>query len=214
MRLPVPVWTRLARAAALAVGVAVLAAGCGSPDSEDAPGAPATTAVIGGPFTLTNHRGETVTDADFRGRPMLVYFGFTYCPDVCPLAMQKLALALERLDPQEAAVFQPILITIDPERDTPAALSAYVSSNGFPANLVGLTGSAAEIAAVAAAYKVYYEKVETPDSYADYVVDHSSVIYLMDDAGAFVEPYTHASAPQDIAAGLKRHLAQRAGGSS
>ncbi len=200
-------WAALAFATALAVG-------CGAPSGDDdgGRGSDAAAQAIGGPFTLINHRGETVSDADFRGQPLLVYFGFTYCPDVCPLALQKLSLALERLSPADAAVFQPILITVDPERDTPEVLSAYVSSNGFPANLVGLTGAEADIAAVAAAYRVFYERVDTPDSYADYLVDHTSVIYLMDETGAFVEPYTHASAPEDIAAGLQRHLARRASG--
>ncbi len=163
---------------------------------------------IGGPFTLTAHTGEEVSDADFRGRPLLVYFGFTYCPDVCPLSLQSLARALEELGP-DAEAFQPLLVTVDPQRDTPEALAVYVASNGFPDNLIGLTGTEEEIRALADAYLVEYFVLEDEDSYAEYLMEHTSIIYLMDENGDFVRPFTHTIDSGEIAEGLRRYLAQR-----
>jgi len=178
---------------------------CGQPSSDDANGG----VPIGGPFSLINQDGARVTDADFAGRPMVIYFGFTYCPDVCPLSLNKLAIALEIVG-DEADAFQPILITIDPERDTPEQLALYVASHGFPEHLVGLTGTLEEIQAVADAYRVYFSKVNSPDTAADYLMDHTSVLYLMDANGRFADAFTHASTPQEIAERLQRYLdAQR-----
>ena len=118
-------------------------------------------ALIGGPFTLTDHTGKRVTDQDFRGRNMLVFFGFTFCPDVCPSALQVMSAALDKLGPK-AERFVPILITVDPERDTPMQLASYVQS--FHPRLVGLTGTPAEIDAVVKAYRVYVRKVADPKS--------------------------------------------------
>ncbi len=175
------------------------------------PAPAASAADVGGPFTLTAHTGARVTEADFRGRPMLVFFGFTYCPDVCPLTLQKLSIALDALD-ADGDAFQPIMISVDPERDTPEALAAYVDSNGFPDQLIGLTGSLDEIRAAAKAYRVHFEKSEDPDSTASYTVDHTSIIYLMDDEGRFVKPFTHAQTPAQIAEGLRTYLNERGRG--
>jgi protein SCO1/2 len=118
-------------------------------------------ALVGGPFTLTDHTGKRVTDQDFHGRTMLVFFGFTFCPDVCPSGLQVMSAALDKLGPKAERVV-PILITVDPERDTPAQLALYVSS--FHPRLIGLTGTPAEIEAVAKAYRAYVKKVEDPKS--------------------------------------------------
>ncbi|WP_233355782.1 SCO family protein [Henriciella litoralis] len=134
---------------------------------------------IGGPFELTADSGERMTQEDFKGRPTLVYFGFTYCPDICPGTLVGINNAY-RLLPDGVEPPQTVLITVDPERDTPEALAKYVNSNAFPDNLVGLTGTPEEIKAVADEFIVAFNRVETPDSVAGYTMDHTSLIYLMD----------------------------------
>ncbi len=153
-------------------------------------------AMIGGPFTLTDHAGKRVSDRDFRGKYMLVFFGFTLCPDVCPSGLQVVAAAIDKLGPKGEAV-TPILITLDPERDTPARLASYVQS--FHPRLVGLTGTPAEIDAVAKAYRVYAKRVDDPKSTAGYTIDHSTFVYLMGPDGAYVTHFTHAT-PVDVMA--------------
>lgn len=147
-------------------------------------------ATVGGPFSLVDHTGRRVTEADFRGRYMLVYFGYTFCPDVCPSGLQVMAAALEQLGTKGEQI-TPVFISVDPERDTPAQLAQYVPS--FHPRLVGLTGTAEEIQSVARAYRVYYKKMKDEKSSADYTVDHSSIIYLMNPAGEFVTHFTHAT---------------------
>jgi len=168
-------------------------------------------AQVGGPFTLVDHTGRSVTEADFAGRPMLIYFGFTYCPDVCPFSLQIMDAALEQLPDEKAAEFQPILISVDPERDTPEALSQYVSSPAFPENLVGLTGTPEQVRAAADAYRVYFARGEDDGTQADYLMDHSSLIYLMDRDGAFVEVFPHGAEPARIAARLQEFLEENPG---
>lgn len=163
-------------------------------------------ALIGGDFELVAHTGETVTQADFAGRPMLIYFGFTYCPDVCPMSLQVMAQALQELDEADRAQFQPLLISLDPERDTPEALAQYVETPVFPEGLIGLTGSDEQIAGAARAYRVYYARSEADGSMAEYMIDHSSLIYLMDRQGRFVEVFPHATPPERIAQALQRFL--------
>lgn len=161
---------------------------------------------IGGPFTLVNQDGETVTEADFRGKPMLIYFGFTYCPDICPASLQVMNAALNQLEPQARDQFQPILISLDPQRDTPEALAQYVSSQSFPDGLTGLTGTLEQVREAAAAYRVYFTQVEDDSLTADYTVDHSSMIYLMGPQGEFVDIFPHATPPGQIAARLQQFL--------
>src|SRR4051812_45101760 len=140
---------------------------------------------IGGPFALIDHLGKRRTDADFRGKMMLVYFGYTSCVDVCPTDLQNIGLALKKLG-DAASVIQPIFITVDPDRDTPKRLAAYVQS--FHPTLVGLSGSTADIRKAADAYRVYYKKVRRPkDSDARYDVDHSAFIYLTDRKGKYID---------------------------
>lgn len=203
-----PAWLFPVIASVICVGVATaVLLSTNGPRGGTAPGVRESgQALIGGPFELVAHTGETVTDADFAGRPMLIYFGFTYCPDVCPMSLQVMAQALNELPAEQRAEFQPILISLDPERDTPEALAAYVETPVFPEGLTGLTGSADQIAAAARAYRVYYARAEADASMAEYLIDHSSLIYLMDRQGRFVEVFPHATAPDRIAQALQRFL--------
>jgi protein SCO2 len=136
---------------------------------------------IGGPFTLVDQHGKRRTDADFRGKLMLVYFGFTACADVCPTDLQQIGAAIQKLGVSGDAV-QPLFITLDPATDTPKRLAAYVPS--FHPRLLGLSGSAAAVDEAARAYRVYYKKV--PGAKASEAVDHSAFIYLMDRDGKYL----------------------------
>jgi len=150
---------------------------------------------LGGPFSLTDMHGRAVTDSTYRGRWMLVYFGYAYCPDVCPTELQTISTALDRLGPDAAKVV-PLFITIDPARDTPAALAQYVRL--FDDRLIGLTGTPDQVAAVARAYRVYYAKISMPDR-AAYLMDHSSFVYLMGPDGKFRALLSPSDGPDDIA---------------
>ncbi len=157
--------------------------------------------VGGGPFELVDHTGRAVTDEDFRGRFLLVYFGFTTCPGVCPTALQEMTQALDLLGAQGNEI-QPLLVTIDPERDTPAVLADYVAQ--IHPRLIGLTGSAAQIKAVADGYKVYYARAESDDG--DYLMDHTSILYLMDREGRYAAHFGHGIPPDDLAKAIQRQL--------
>ena len=150
----------------------------------------------GGPFTLESGSGQTVTNRDFRGKYMLVYFGYTYCPDVCPTTLNAVTEALDKLGPR-AAKLVPVFITVDPQRDTPAAMKRYTAA--FSPALVGLTGTADEIARVAKEYRVYYAKHITGAGPNDYSMDHSSTIYLMGPDGEFIALISAESSPQEMA---------------
>ena len=153
---------------------------------------------VGGPFTLTAHTGDRVADAEFRGKFMLVAFGFTYCPDVCPAQLQVMTAALEALGP-EAERIQPLFITIDPQRDDVARLAEYLAP--FHPRLIGLTGTPEEIAAVADAYHVWYEKADGQGS--DYLMDHTSITYLMGPDGEFVQHFSFGTSAETLAKALK-----------
>lgn len=159
------------------------------------------TASIGGPFTLVDHTGKSVTEADFRGRFMLVYFGFTYCPDVCPTALSTMAGALDIIGAAAVRVV-PVFVSVDPERDTPEQLDMYVRH--FHPSLVGLTGSAEQVAVAAKAFRVYYAKVEEEGLDEDeYNMDHTSNIYLMGPNGKFLTHFSGpATSPETMAAGI------------
>ncbi|MCS6931589.1 MAG: SCO family protein [Acetobacteraceae bacterium] len=157
---------------------------------------------LGGPFRLTDHTGRAVTEADFAGGFSLVYFGFTYCPDVCPTELGTMAAALDLLG-EAASRITPILVTIDPARDTPAQLADYVSR--FHPRLVGLTGSESEVAEIARRFRVFYARVHPPDS-TEYLMDHSSFIYLVGPdfrARAIFRPNTD---PEAMAAAIRARL--------
>jgi protein SCO1/2 len=162
-------------------------------------------ALVGGPFTLTDHTGKRVTDQDFRGKFVLMFFGFTNCPDVCPTALQVMAAALDKLGPNAERI-TPVLVSVDPEHDTPLVLAAYVAS--FHPRLVGLTGSQSEIDAIAKAYRVYVKKVPDPKSTAGYTMDHSSIIYVLGPDGSYRMHFTHATSP-DVMAGRLSGMLQR-----
>lgn len=174
------------------------------PDAVDRPTASTGQAAIGGPFTLTDQNGRTVSDTDFRGRFMLVFFGYTYCPDICPAAMGRASEVVAMLgDGAERVV--PIFISVDPARDTPDQLQAFASF--FDPRLVALTGSEAEIAEVVRAYRVYHAKVEQEDGDSDaYLIDHSAITYLMGPDGRFVTHFGHQTSADAIAARLRELL--------
>lgn len=160
------------------------------------------TADIGGPFELVDQDGKAVTDADFKGRLMLVYFGFTYCPDACPTALGVMGAAIDKLDVAGQRVV-PILITVDPERDTPQVLKDYVGN--FHPRMVGLTGSPEQIAKVAGEYRVFYQK--TPGATGDdYLVDHQTLIYLMDAEGRYLAHFGPKATPDEVAETIRRYL--------
>ena len=158
-------------------------------------------AAIGGPFKLVDQNGNTVTNADLEGKWLLVYFGYTHCPDACPTALNNISLALSDLGPEKKDV-RPVFITVDPERDTSEAMKDYVSA--FDAPILALTGSDTAIAQAAREYRVYYAK--HPETGGDYSMDHSSIIYVMDPKGRFTASFTGEDPPEQIAARLKRLL--------
>lgn len=151
-------------------------------------------ALIGGPFNLTNHLNQPVTDKEFLGKYMMVYFGYTYCPDICPMDLQIMTDALHMLDPDIAGQIQPVFISVDPERDTVDIMAEYIEY--FHENLVGLTGTVEQIEAVKAEYRVYAAKA---DNTADYIVDHTAYTYLMDKEGNLLQHFRHAEDPTEMA---------------
>ena len=158
-------------------------------------------ASIGGPFSLTDQNGRTVTDQDFKGRPFLVFFGFTHCPDICPTTMFEISEIIRKLGPDGDGV-RALFITVDPERDTPAALKDYVSS--FDPRIVAVTGDEAAIAAVAKAYRAYYKRM--PLAEGGYTMDHTAIIYLMGKDGRFVTPFSLKRTTDAAAAELRKYL--------
>ncbi len=158
-------------------------------------------AQVGGPFSLIDQSGQPRTDADFRGHYLLVFFGFTNCPDICPTTLTMIEDVLTMLGPKAENVV-PIFISIDPERDTPAILKSYLSS--FGTRFVGLTGTADEVAKAAKAYRVYYQKVALEGG--GYTMNHSSIIYLMGPDGKFVSHYEIENGPDALAADLSKRL--------
>lgn len=158
-------------------------------------------AAIGGPFQLLDQNAKPVTEQDFKGKPLLVFFGFTHCPDVCPTELFEMSEVLRKLGPDADRVNM-LFITVDPERDTPAIMKDYLSS--FEPQIHGLTGDPAAIAAVERAYRVYTKKV--PLEGGDYTMDHSAVLYLMDKDGRFVAPFNIKRPPEVAAADLRRYF--------
>lgn len=158
------------------------------------------TALVGGPFSLINHDGKTVTEKDFANKYMLIYFGYTFCPDVCPTELQVITAALEEMG-DKAKNIQPVFVSVDPDRDTPAVMKEYVS-NFYP-GMIGLTGTAEQISKVAKSYRVYYSKAaEAGADPKDYAMDHSSIIYLMSPKGEFVKHFAYGTDPKKLAKAL------------
>jgi len=156
---------------------------------------------IGGPFKLIDQSGQPLTEQDMKGRPFLVFFGYTHCPDICPTTLFEMSEIMHTLG-KDADRVGALFITVDPERDTPAAIKDYLSS--FDPHLRGATGDAAAIDAVVKAYRVYAKKV--PTDKGDYSVDHTALVYLMDKQGRFVAPFKLDRKPEEAAADLRRYL--------
>jgi protein SCO1/2 len=156
---------------------------------------------IGGPFTLQDGNGKSVTDKDFRGKYMLVYFGYTFCPDVCPTTLNAVADAMDKLGPAASRV-RPLFITVDPKRDTAAVVKQYAAA--FGPSIEGLTGTPDEIASVAKEYRVYYAEHHTGPGANDYSMDHSSVLYFMSPDGGFIAPIRADQSGDEIAANLRK----------
>jgi cytochrome oxidase Cu insertion factor (SCO1/SenC/PrrC family) len=191
----------LGTALALSIGIAV--SGLFLPQGPLVGGIKMTgTPLIGGPFHLVDEDGRPRSDADFRGKLMLIYFGYSFCPDLCPTTLATMGQALDKLGPQASQV-APLFVTIDPERDTPEHLKGYAEQ--FGPGITSLTGTPAEIAEAAHAYKVYYHKAEAKDG-APYLMDHSSVVYLMDRDGRYLANFGPDATPDDIAKAIKSRL--------
>ena len=158
-------------------------------------------AAVGGPFQLVDQDGKTLSDADMKGRPFLVFFGYTHCPDVCPTTLFEMSQMLRALGP-DAGRIGALFITVDPERDTPAVLKDYLAS--FDPHLRGLTGGPAAVDAALKAYRVYAKKVPLKDS--DYTMDHTAVVYLMDKNGRFVTPFNMKRTAEAEAADVRGYL--------
>lgn len=158
-------------------------------------------AAIGGPFQLTDQTGQTVTEKNLQGRPTLIFFGFTHCPDVCPTSLFEMSEVLRAMG-KDADRVNTYFVSVDPERDTPEVIKTYLQS--FDPHLKGLTGSEAQVAGMMSAYRVYAKKVPLKDG--DYTMDHTALIYLMDRDGRFVAPFNLKRTPEEAATDLKRFL--------
>lgn len=156
---------------------------------------------IGGPFALTDQDGKPITDHDFKGEPLLVFFGYTHCPDICPTTLFEISEVLRAMGPDADRVHA-LYITVDPERDTPAVMKDYLSS--FDPHLRGATGDRKAIEAAEKAYRVFAQKV--PGENGDYSMDHTALVYLMDKQGRFVAPFSLKRRPEEAAADLKKYL--------
>ena len=161
------------------------------------------TALIGGPFTMVNQKGETVTEKDFLGHYTIYFFGFTFCTDVCPTQLQVLSAALKELGPDASKII-PVFVSIDPERDTQKTIGAYLAN--FDSRLVGLTGTPDQLATMARAFHVFYKKVADPKNAQNYDMDHSSILYLMGPDGKFAKHFAYTTDGKNLALELKSVL--------
>ncbi|MFL9840206.1 SCO family protein [Sphingomonas sp. ST-64] len=189
---------------ALPLSLALAACGGGGPAEKSLANAPLAGASIGGPFTLVNGDGKTVTDKDFAGKYRIMYFGYTFCPDVCPVDVQNIGGAMKLLDkqnPQLAAKIVPVFVTIDPARDTPAVVKEFTSA--FYPRMVGLTGTAEQVDAAAKVYRVPYAKRETPSGY---LMDHGRQAYLMGPNGEPIALLPQEQSPDAIVAEIERWI--------
>ena len=159
---------------------------------------------VGGPFALTDQTGRTRTDAEFRGKLILLYFGYTTCPDICPTDLMQIGLAMDKLG-EAAAGVQPLFISVDPERDTKEVLATYVAS--FSPRIIGLTGTPEQIRTVADSYKAYYARYTPPDG-AVYLIDHTGFVYLMGRSGEYLGFFPPGTSADRMVAIVRQHLAQ------
>lgn len=160
-------------------------------------------ALIGGPFTMTDHTGKQVTEKDFRGRYMLIFFGFTNCPDICPAELQVMSAAMDELGEQAETVV-PVFVTVDPKRDTVERMAQYVSN--FHPKLVGLTGTREQVEKMAKAFRIYYAEVKDETTSDGYSVDHSSVAYLMGPKGEYLTHFGFGTKPKEMAERIAGYL--------
>jgi protein SCO1/2 len=166
------------------------------------------TAAIGGPFTLAATNGQTVSDQTFRGRWLVIYFGYTYCPDACPIALSNMSVALQKLG-SDASKLQPLFITVDPQRDTRQVMADYLKS--FDSRIIGLTGAQAQIDRVIKEYHLYVSRQKPDSGNGGYLVDHSAYIYLMNPQGQFVNVIQGSEDGEVISAWLRREMAHPVG---
>lgn len=157
---------------------------------------------IGGPFLLTTHTGERFTEGNLVGKPTLLYFGFSFCPDVCPTALQKMGAVQERVDP-EGTKLQYVFVGVDVERDTVESLAPYVTSRGFAKGLIGLAGTQDEMDVATSAWRVYAQKIDDPESAAEYTFDHSDLMILTGADGEFVTMFTRNDSLVEMETRLK-----------
>lgn len=204
---------RLIRIIILSIVAFIIGAGWAFWDIRNNPGAsidkgsrsvPVAGVKIGGPFTLTDHNGKVVTDQDYAGSYKLIYFGFTFCPSICPTELQKMTKAMNALGEQSKAV-QPLFITIDPERDTVDVMKDYISL--FGSRFVGLTGTTDQIGDVLKSYRVFAQKAQDP-SMDEYTMDHSSFIYFMSPEGDLLAIYRVQDSADTIADDIRRRIFQ------
>jgi protein SCO1/2 len=193
----------LVLAAALAAGFAYYR----SSQQAGAPVAPesaTTQADVGGPFTLTDHHGTAVSEKDFAGKYLMIFFGYSFCPDICPTTLSKVGNSLDLLG-EKAEKVQALFITVDPQRDSAEVLRDYVSN--FHPGIIGLTGTPEQIDRVAKAYKVYHAKAETgAEADEDYLVDHTAFVYLMDPQGNLAEVFFHDASAESMAKAVAARL--------
>jgi protein SCO1/2 len=188
--------------AAAIIAILLIGAGVWMALSNNKP-AGLTAASVGGPFALQDGNGRTVTDRDLRGRWLLVYFGYTSCPDACPTTLTEVATAMDKLG-EHADQVQPVFISVDPQRDTPQVVKDYVAA--FTPKLLGLTGTPEQVAQVAREYRVYYAIHRSGGGPGDYSVDHSSLLYLMGPDGRFVAPIRADESGEAIAADIAKYV--------
>jgi protein SCO1/2 len=197
MRL-VPIVSALV-AAVIGAGILYLSLVPQNPVSGVLSGQPAN----GGPFQLVDTRGRIVTDKDFLGAPVIIYFGYTFCPDLCPTELQTLSAARDRLGDKGKAI-KILFVTVDPERDTPSVMGDFAAN--FGPQVIGLTGSPEQIAAAAKVFGVYYQKIPLPDAQGEYAMDHSTAVYALDKDGKLAAIFSADQNAEQIAASLKKLL--------
>ncbi len=166
--------------------------------------------VIGGAFELVDQNGKPFTEKDLKGKYSLIYFGYTYCPDVCPTELQTMTQALEMLGPL-AKKIRPVMISVDPERDKPEVLKEYLT-NFYP-GFVGLTGTPEQVRKAGQAYRVFYRKTDEKSA-SDYLMDHSSIVYLMDPEGRYLKHFAYGTPPEKMAEGIRKAIEKYEKGAS
>jgi protein SCO1/2 len=194
-RSSLPLLAAVLVAVAATIGLLFYLSGAKKSGNDEAP-------LIGGHFELIDFNGKPFTDKDLKGKYSLIYFGYTYCPDVCPTELQTMTAALEQLG-SLAEKIRPIMISVDPKRDTPKVLKEYLS-NFYP-TFIGLTGTPEQIKKAGNAYRVFYRKTDEKSA-SDYLMDHSSIVYLMDENGKYLKHFAYGTTPEKLAQGIRKAI--------